>query len=90
MDAYGLENGRYSLTRQVQRLGLHTYVVDRHGAVYDRERWPDAHTFWRGEQEGLLVADNQTRSYAHGGPDRRWLLSAFAWGPRCDPGPGRP
>jgi hypothetical protein len=85
MDAYVLENGRASLTRQAQRLGLRTLVVDRTGAVYEHDQWDRSYTLWQGDQEGLLVADNQTRSYARGGADRRRLLSAFAWGAGADP-----
>lgn len=84
-DAYVLESGRASLTRQVQRMGLRAVVVDRVGEVYDQDRWHHSRTFWQGSQEGLLVADNQTRSYQRGGTDRRRLLSALAWGPCADP-----
>jgi hypothetical protein len=87
MDAYRLENGRHSLTRQVQAMGLRTLVVARDGCCYTPEQWPLSRTLWQGDQEGLLVADNQTRSYAVGGLERRRLLSAFAWGPRADPSP---
>ena len=86
MDAYLLENGRASITRQVQRLGMRTLVVDRAGTGYEHDEWDRSYTLWQGDQEGLLVADNQTRSYASGGDDRRRLLSAFAWGSRADPG----
>ncbi len=85
MDAYRLENGRHSLTRQVQAMGLRTLVVARGGATYDHEQWPLSCTLWQGDQENLLIADNQTRSYAAGGLDRRRLLSGFAWGPQADP-----
>jgi hypothetical protein len=87
MDAYLLESGRYSLTRQVQRRGLRTLVVDRDGVSYDQEDWPRSRTLWQGDQEGLMVADNQTRIYANGGLERRRLLSAFAWGSLADPSP---
>ena len=87
MDAYRLENGRHSLTRQVQAMGLRTLVVASDGSTYDHEQWPLSRTLWQGDQEGLLVADNQTRSYAVGGLERRRLLSGFAWGPRADPSP---
>lgn len=86
MDAYRLENGRESITRQVQRLGLRTLVVDRAGTFYDHDEWDRSHTLWQGEQEGLLVADNQTRSYARGSEHRQAVLASFAWGPRADPG----
>ena len=85
MDAYALESGRHSLTRQVQALGLHALVVARDGSIYEEREWDASRTFWQGEQEGLLIADNQTRSYAAGSASRRWLLSSFAWGPKADP-----
>jgi hypothetical protein len=85
VDAYLLESGRDSLTRQVQRLGLRTVVVDRAGAAYDDGQWDRSRTLWQGDQEGLLVADNQTLAYERGSIERRRLLSAFAWGGRADP-----
>ncbi len=85
MDAYLLEHGRASITRQVQQLGLRALVVDRAGAIYDQDDWDRSYTLWQGDQEGLLVADNQTRSYARGDGDRRRLLSTLAWGARADP-----
>ncbi len=86
-DAYLLENGRRSITRQVQRLGLRTVVVDRAGRTYDHKEWHRSRTLWQGAQEGLLVADNQTRSYLAGDVNRRRLLSGFAWGASADPLP---
>jgi hypothetical protein len=85
MDAYLMESGRHSFTRQVQRRGLRTLVVARDGSAYDHEQWPCSHTLWQGDQEGLLIADNQTRSYESGDIDRRRVLSAFAWGPQANP-----
>lgn len=85
MDAYLLESGRASFTSQVRNMGLRALVVARDGAFYDHPDWYAGETFWQGDQQGLLVADNQTRSYANGSYDRRRLLSAFAWGPRSAP-----
>jgi hypothetical protein len=91
VDAYLLESGRGSITRQVQRLGQRTLLVDRAGACYDHREWDRSYTLWQGDQEGLLVADNQTRSYSRGGENRRRVLSTFAWGSRADPHvPGNP
>jgi hypothetical protein len=87
MDAYRLENGRHSLTRQVQAIGLRTLVVTSDGTTYDHEQWPLSRTLWQGDQENLMIADNQTRSYSRGGFDRRRLLSGFAWGSQADPSP---
>lgn len=86
MDAYLLESGRMSFTSQVRGMGLRTLVVARDGAFYDHHEWPASRTYWQEDQQGLLVADNQTRSYANGSYDRRRLLSAFAWGPESVPG----
>jgi hypothetical protein len=87
LDAYSLEGSRESLTRMLERLGLTSLVVDRAGAVYGPERWDRSRTLWQGDQEGLLVADNQTLSYTRGGIARRQLLSSLAWGPCADPLP---
>jgi hypothetical protein len=82
---YSLEGSRWSVTRQLQRLGLTSLVVDRAGDTYVPEQWHRSRTFWQGDQEGLLVADNRTLSYANGGLARRKLLSTLAWGPMADP-----
>ena len=83
--AYRLESGHHSLTRQVLGLGERVVVVDRDGVCYDCERWDVSRTLWQGDQEGLLVADNQTRSYANGDLPRRQLLAGFAWGRHAKP-----
>ena len=87
MDAYVLESGHRSLTRQVQLLGLRALVVARDGAAFEPDAWPASCTLWQGDQEGLMIADNQTRMYTNGGIDRRRLLSAYAWGRQANPRP---
>ncbi len=87
MDTYTLESGRESITRQLERIGLTSLVVDRAGAVHRPEQWHRSGTLWQRDQEGLLVADNQTQFYADGDLARRRLLSTFAWGARADPRP---
>jgi hypothetical protein len=88
-DAYSLEGSRECLTRLLERIGLTSVVVDRAGAVYSPELWDRSRTLWQGEQEGLLVADNQTLNYTHGNFDLRHLLSTLAWGVCADPDPPR-
>ena len=85
LDAYLMESGRGSFTRQVQGLGLRVLVAGRDGRGYEPDDWPSSATLWQGDQENLLVADNQTRSYALGGYDRRRMLSTFAWADRAEP-----
>lgn len=80
MDAYALESGSNSFTRQAERMGLRALVVDCTGAVHERDAWDRSRTLWQAEQERLLAADNRTISYERGEPARRRLLSALAWG----------
>jgi hypothetical protein len=85
VEAYELESGRHSITRQIGDVGLHPLLVDRDGALYRADEWARSATFWQGDQQRLLVADNQTGIYARGGLERRRLLSALAWGDQADP-----
>jgi hypothetical protein len=78
--AYLLESGRMSITRQVQERGLRPVLVGRDGRIYDVDAWPASRTFRSGEQENLLIADNQTAAYAKSSARRRRRLSLDSWG----------
>lgn len=82
---YDLESGRASLTRQIRARGLDPVVVDRHGTARRPSEWPSGAVFWQEDQHDLLVADNQTRSYAAATATQRRVLSAYAWGERARP-----
>ena len=84
MDTYVLESGSLNITRQTERMGLRTLVVDCHGAVYEPDEWCRSGTLWQGEQERLLTVDNRTLSYERGDIRRRRVLSGLAWGDRAD------
>jgi hypothetical protein len=88
LDAYVIESGRRSLTRQVEQTGA-AVVVGRNGDVYQPTDWARSRTFWQGDQENLLVSDRQTRSYERGSDELRLVLSRFAWGAQADPVPTR-
>jgi hypothetical protein len=88
-DAYSLEGSRECFTRRLEAIGLSSLVVDRAGDVFRSEEWDRSCTLWQGEQEGLLVADNQTLHYTHGDFELRHLLSTLAWGICADPKPPR-
>jgi hypothetical protein len=79
--AYALESGRRSITRQASERGLSVVVVGRDGRVFEPSQWPTSGTFRSGEQENLLVADNQTRAYAQAPEAVRAALRRAAWGP---------
>jgi hypothetical protein len=85
LDAFRLESGRRSITRQVQSMGLHAVIVGRDGSAYCEPEWDQSNTFWQGDQENLIIADNQTVAYRDADLDRRTILSQFAWGPSANP-----
>jgi hypothetical protein len=77
---YLLESGRQSITHQIQEQGLRAVVAGRNGRVYDVEEWPSSRTFRSGDQDNLLVADNQTHDYQSSSRRRRRRLSLDSWG----------
>jgi hypothetical protein len=79
-DAYRFESGPGSLTRQIQALGLEALVVGRDGRGYRVEDWYESRTYKRGDQENLLISDNQTRSFDQSDPDMRRSLIQMVWG----------
>ncbi len=85
-DAYRFESGREGLTSQVREMGKRVLVVASDGRTYDMNDWYRSNTFWRSNQENLLVSDNQTRMFNGLNREDRLLLSYLAWGPNADPG----
>jgi hypothetical protein len=86
-DSLALESGRDSITRQLHRRGLRTLVVDRAGEAFDHTQWDRSLTFWQGDQEGLLVADNRTLLYERADLRARRVLASLTWGSHARPGP---
>lgn len=80
MAAYKFESGKKGLTRQILDMGKEVLVVGKDGAGYKMGLWNRSKTFWQDDQENLLVADNQTRSYQNGTMEQRRYLSIMAWG----------
>jgi hypothetical protein len=78
--AYRFESGRRSLTNQVLQMGLAVKIVDRQGRSYAIPDWPQANVFWQGNQENLLVSDNQTAAYAQATEAEKRTMTKLAWG----------
>lgn len=85
MDAYKCESGRQSITNQIMKLGKIALVIGKDGKAYKKEDWWKSNTFWRENQENLLVSDNQTRAYTDGGLAQKTLFSNYAWGENASP-----
>jgi len=79
VNAYLFESGYNSLTRRVAKRGGEVVVVGRNGAVYWPEQWANSGTFWQGDQENLLIQDNQTKNYHDGGAELRRHRQWCAW-----------
>jgi hypothetical protein len=76
---YRFESGRRSMTNQIIAMGLKPVVVGKNGNVYDIADWHVSSTFWKNQQENLLISDNRTRDYAEGTPAFRTTLENMAW-----------
>lgn len=80
IDAHEFESGHGSLTRQILAMNLDALVVGRDGRAYEKENWRESFTFRSGEQQNLLVADNQTRHYEKADQETRRSLTEATWG----------
>ena len=78
--SYRFESGRKSITAYFLKKGLKALVVDRYGKPYEKEKWAESSTYWIGEQNNLLVSDNQTRIYQAADSEKRKLMTKLAWG----------
>lgn len=88
-DSYRLESGPRSITARLCAAGTPPVVVDARGVARPPAEWHRGDVFFQAGQEDLVVADNQTRSYASATPAQRAVLSAFAWGDDARPGGSR-
>jgi hypothetical protein len=79
-EAWALESGKRSLTRQVLERGLAVLVMGCDGIAYPPERWRESATFRAGAQRNLLVADKRTEQYAEADPEFKRQLERMAWG----------
>jgi hypothetical protein len=78
-NAYCFESGKSGLSHAFKAAGRKLLVVGRDGNAYAEDRWPESRTFWRGDQENLLVSDNQTASYQTADAATRTYLTNVAW-----------
>jgi len=84
-DAHFLESGRRSLSIFLRGLGLKPVVVGADGVGFDAADWPASGTFRVPGQPNLIVADNQTCTYAEADRRMRRILEFAAWGRMLTP-----
>jgi hypothetical protein len=84
-DAFVVEGGHKSLTRQIEQLGLRPLLAGADERVYDVADWARSGVFWQRDQENVLIEDNQTRTYRDADLDLRRYFAIFAWGSEADP-----
>jgi hypothetical protein len=89
-DAWALESGKRSISRQVWERGLEVLVVGRNAAAFPPERWRESATFRSEGQRNLLIADNRTAQYAQAKPELQRRLEEMAWGKPGSPAASRP
>jgi hypothetical protein len=78
--SHQFESGYDGMTRQILQRGLRPLVVGRDGHAYEVKDWRQSFTFRSGEQQNLLVSDNQTRHYQNADPQLRQKLIEETWG----------
>jgi len=80
LDAHRFESGKDGLSAKLRMQGLKLLVVGKDGVGYALEDWQNSHTFRSGNQENLMVADNQTRNYEEASQLKKNSLSMLSWG----------
>ncbi len=78
-DSYKFESASNGFSKQIFNMGKKIIVVGRDGVGYDKEEWDKSRTFRYGDQENLLVADNQTQEYQGASIKRRRYLFKTTW-----------
>jgi hypothetical protein len=78
--AYSFESGPNGLSSTALREGKRLVLVDRNGRCIEKEDWPHAGCFRSGNQENLMMADNQTRSFAALSQPEKDTHLLMSWG----------
>lgn len=80
IQAYIFESGRKGFSDQVLDMGFEVRMVDKNGNSFIPKNWSNANVFWYGNQENLMIEDNQTVKYIEASEEEKRLYSKLAWG----------
>jgi hypothetical protein len=78
--AYLIESGKNGIAKRLELRGLRMVVVASDGEIFEADEWPRSGTFRLGDQENLLISDNQTRAYQGAWHRLRRRLTRASWG----------
>ena len=87
---YLFESGPQSLTAHFLQFDRPVHVIGRDGVLYPPEDWASSYTFRSGNQENLVVSDNQTRRFQRMGTRRRRRFAHDIWGNKMIVTPAHP
>ena len=79
-EAYRMESGNNSFTRQTIQKGKKVLIINRLGQTFEPSKWVYSGTSWIGDQENLLVSDNFTKLYQQEDGETRITMSKSVWG----------
>jgi hypothetical protein len=79
-DAYRMESGNNSFTRQIIKLDKKVQVINREGKVFEPYAWDRSKTLWYGDQEDLMISDNFTMLYEIQNKATRLTMQKSIWG----------
>ena len=78
--ALRFESGPASLTNAMLASSRRALMIGKTGA-YDIDQWPGSNIFRSGEQENLIISDNQTRDFDAESALGKVAYSLMSWGP---------
>jgi hypothetical protein len=85
MEAHSFESGYESLTVRVRQSGFLALVIGKDNVGYDVRDWPASRTFRLGNQDNILVIDNQVRNFGKYSLEERATYVLMTWGDYVSP-----
>lgn len=79
-EAYKVESGKNSITNQILQMGYEVGIVGRDGKYYELKECNKSNIFFQGNQENLLISDNQTERFTNASELQKKHLTYLAWG----------
>ena len=79
LKSFCFEHGIRSMTNQLIAKGYKINIVGKNGLSYSIDKWKESDTFWYGNQENLLIQDNQTQFYNNASSIEKQNFAKKAW-----------